>query len=745
MNREMDIATAPRRTSKRWDTGRITRDQLLEWVRTPADHKECGGYLLGKLTGPRRINKNVAHRSAIVVDVDKPDEIFLSQIDVTFPYDSIWHSTYSSTKEDRRYRGIIFTDRDMTPGEYPVAVRQIMDDLGAHQFDTTSAEVARFMYKPSASDPAEYEWLDVPGDPVSVDGLVATAEIPDHVLKTKRDPFSLQGVAGIFNRAYPDLAELVEAYDLPYEHAGADRWLLVGANSVAGMGQVDDGLWYSHHANDPAHGQAQTAFDLVRIHRFGHLDSGATDQTPINKLPSYVEMANVAAEDPRVKSAILDDLDDISDTDLDDPQWKNKLTVNPRTGRTNDDVGNWTLIRRHDNVFRLLSLNEMTKGVEVTGDLPWREKDDPSPTFDQDDRTELQLHIERNYGFKPDRAYMEHLVNATARKQSHHPVKDYLLELVWDGVPRMETCLPGVRPTEYTRMVARKVLTAAVARIMDPGCKWDHMLVLYGEEGLGKTYWLQKLSKGFYNSLGRIGDKDTLVEMQRSWIVIADESQALKSSSFDSQKEFLTRTEDSFRPPYGRESQTFKRHNIFVATTNDKNLLTRQEGNRRFLPVTVTGKVDFAQLTEDYIDQLWAEAVTAYRLGEQLYLNEYEDRLAAESREEFTLEDPKAGMIEEYLSVLVPASWPTKTPDERFWWYRNRSDSIMETGVDPLTQVCAAQVLVEFLGRRPGDWKDDDLRAVSDILNRVPGWEEAPGRVDVPMYGPQKVWVRNSS
>lgn len=755
MTREIDIATAPRRTSKQWKNGRVTRDELLRWVANPADHKECGGYLLGKLTGPRRINKNVAHRSAIVVDVDKPDEIFLTQIDVAFPYDSIWHSTYSSTAEDRRYRGIIFTDRDMTPGEYPAAVKQVMEDLGAHQFDTTSAEVARFMYKPSASDPAEYEWLAIDGDPIAVDGLVQTADIPDHILKTKRDPFSLKGVAGTFNRAYPNLDELVEAYSLPYVHQGADRWLLAGASSVAGMGQVSDGLWYSHHANDPAHGYAQTAFDLVRIHRFGDLDAGATDKTPVNKLPSYVAMAKLAAEDPRVKASVLDDLDDISTPAATpptgpaatppDPNWRNKLSVNPSTGAFNDDVNNWNLIRRHDEVFRLLSLNEMTAGVEVTGDLPWRSKDDPSETFGRNDRTELRAHIERTCGFKPERMHLDDLVNATAARQAHHPIRDYLKSLEWDGVPRIETCLPGVKPTEYTRIVARRVLLAAVARVMDPGCKWDHMLVLYGKEGLGKTYWLQKMSKGFYASLGRIGDKDTLLSMQRSWIMIADEAHALKSTSFDAQKEFLTRTEDTFRRPYDVEAQTVKRHSIFVGTTNDKNLLTQQEGNRRFLPVTVEEQVDFEALTDEYIDQLWAEAVTAYQLGEQWHLTESETRLAAAAREDFTLDDPKVGMVEEYLDTAVPKSWPNKAPDERAFWFRMRGEDTMEPGVDRIDQVSAVQIMVEAFGRKAGEWREEDLRSVTDIMNRMPDWTEAPGKQEVPMYGQQKVWRRNTS
>src|SRR5699024_12437129 len=88
----------------------------------------------------------------------------------------------------------------------------------------------------------------------------------------------------------------------------------------------------------------------------------------------------------------------------------------------------------------------------------------------------------------------------------------------WDGTPRLEEALPGVVPTDYTRLVARKCLVAAVARVFDPGCKWDHTLIIYGEEGLGKTHWISRMSKGYTAPLGDIRSKDTLLSMQRSWI-----------------------------------------------------------------------------------------------------------------------------------------------------------------------------------------------------------------------------------
>lgn len=743
-----DLLTATRRDAKRWTQETVTWGEVIEWLEDPADHKECGGYVFGKFSAPRRRTETLVSRSAIVLDADRAPEGFLSMLELTFGYAAAIHSTYSHLTEGKgsRYRLIIPTDRDLKPEEYRPAARQLMGEIGEEYFDLTSDEAARFMYRPSAADPSLYESLVIDGPPVSADRLLRDNLIPESVRKTKRDPFSLSGVPGAFNRAYLDLSDLVESYDLPYVHEGADRWKLVGASSVAGVGEISDGLWYSHHAGDPAHGHAQTAFDLVRIHRFGHLDADAKPETPINRLPSFAEAVDLVAADPRVRELLVSDFDTVEEEEPEDWTLKLKVVLSGRNaGKTEDNVFNWNLIREKDKVFQSLTYNEMTSGVETREDLPWRSKDNPSPTFNRNDRTELRARIEKLYGFKPDREHLSDLVNAQAARQPHHPIRDYLDGLEWDGRGRMETSLPGVEPTSYTRMVARRVLIAAVARIFQPGCKWDHTLVLYGKEGLGKSFWAHRMARGFSASLGRIGDKDTLLTMQRSWIMMADEGHAVRGASFDAAKEFLTKTDDTFRRPYEAEAQLVKRHSVIWTTTNSKNFLDRAEGNRRFLIVHCEGKVDFSELTDDYIDQVWAEAVAAYKSGEQWHLTEAEDRIAAEARESYTLDDPRVGLVHEYLGSLVPVGWETKSPEERLWWFKSRGDSISERGTEPIDMVCAAQILVEGLGRRLGEWRPEEHRIVVETMDAAEGWDELPDKVEVPMYGIQQVWVRRNT
>jgi hypothetical protein len=753
--KDLDIATAPRQDSKHWHQGTIAWADLLKWVETPASRKACGNYVLGKLRDSVRNKTTIVSRSAITLDVDSPAPGFLEGFSMVFAHAALVHTTYNSAPDEPRYRIIIPTDRDLLPDEYIMAATVLMERFGAGQFDPGSVQPERYMFKPSAQKRQWFEHLVLEGSPISADSLLAdftvdlrNAPAPT-VHKNKRNPFELDGVVGAFNRVYQDWGDLIATYELPYEPAGEDRWHLVGARSEAGMGPIanTEGLVYSHHVHDPAHGRTCSAFDLVRLHRFGDLDAKASPDTPINKLPSHVAMADLAAVDSRVVGELVGgDFSHIgTDDDPDDPDWRLRLTISARTGQVNDTIGNWDLIRDHDPAFRALRYNELALTIEADSDLPWRPLSRGGAAFSSTDYAALALYLEREYRFRPPRFLVDELVRTTAQRHYFNPIREYLESLEWDGVERMETSLPGVRPTRYTRMVARKSLVAAVARVMDPGCKWDHTTVLFGSEGLGKSFWLHRMAKGFSANLGRIGDKDTLLAMQRSWIMISDEGYSLKKADADVQKEFLTRTEDVFRLPYERESVAHPRHCVIWGTTNDEVFLRRQEGNRRFLIVRCEDRVDFEALTEEYTDQVWAEAVDAYRKGELLFLQDDESAVAADEREQFIEEDALSGLVENYLETLVPPTWDAMSPQARSEWLRDRADGVVPLGTEPINQVCSTQIWVEVLGRRVGDHRRTDLLDITAVLKRVPGWTILPGRHRLPGYGPQVIFQRVES
>src|SRR5690606_6910381 len=137
---------------------------------------------------------------------------------------------------------------------------------------------------------------------------------------------------------------------------------------------------------------------------------------------------------------------------------------------------------------------------------------------------------------------------------------------------------------------------------------------------------------------------------------------------------------------------------------------------------------DFDALTDDYIDQLWAEAVHLYRSGERLYLEELESVLAAEEREAFVEEDALSGVVQEYLDTLVPEDWEEMSPDARSLWLQNRADGLVAPGTHRIRRTCSAQVWVEALGRRFGEHKRTDLLEINTVLKGLPGWKALPGR-----------------
>lgn len=784
MPKRYAIVTAPKRDSRHWKQGEVTWDEIKEWMDAPAGRKEAGNYVLGELkhtevlhpdsdvpcSGLHRRKEAVSSRSMLSLDVDSPDADFLDTLDRKLPWQALAHTTWRATPDEPRYRLIVPTDRDMLPDEYAAAAGAVMERLGAHQFDPGSVQPERYMFKPSAPNPDWFVWHEVDGPIAPVEELLAewnpdlsTIPMPKPS-RFKRNPFELAGAVGAFNRAY-DFETLIPVYNLPYEaSSAADRWHLIGAGGAAGLGVVSDGLVYSHHTADPAAGSACSAFDLVRLHRFGHLDDGVDDKVPVNKRPSHQAMLDLAATDPRVVAEMVgvdfaQQMSTVAATASTSPAsqtsappnsaqssgapaWRTQLQMNPRTGKFIDNIANWDLIRKHDEAFTVLRYNELSLAVETTGDLPWRDLVEGKEAFTTVDRAALAHYLERTYGVRVARTFLDELIETDAHQRSFNPVVDYLNSLTWDGEFRVEECLPGVRHTPYTRMVSRKAMVAAVARALKPGIKWDHVPVLYGSEGLGKTYWLERMFKGYTATMGDLNSKDTLITMQRAWAMLADEGHSLRKSDSDVRKEFITRSEDVFRMPYDRESQVHRRHCVIWGTTNDEVFLRAEEGNRRFLIVRCEERVDFDKLTDEYVDQVWAEAVHLYHAGELLFLEDAEALSAASEREAFTEESALVGVLSEHLDTLVPEGFEMERAEARRQFFSDHSMGLA-TGTEMQMRTCSAQLWVEALGRRFGEHRRVDLLEITAALKEMPGWRRIPGRHRVTGYGLQVVFERH--
>lgn len=259
----------------------------------------------------------------------------------------------------------------------------------------------------------------------------------------------------------------------------------------------------------------------------------------------------------------------------------------------------------------------------------------------------LKDYITTHFNFEPTLATCWEAQNAVARNNWIHPLQDWLKALEWDGVSRLDSWLKiGMGATgidEYNAVVGRKTLVAACKRAFEPGCKFDYVLVLEGNQGKGKSTALSMLAskKWFTDNLGNIQDKDVVDQMIGKWIVELGELAAVKKIDADPLKAFLSRETDRVRMPYGRRSQDFPRSSIFIGSTNLSEYLHDETGNRRFWPVSIT-QANFKWIKKNR-EQLFAEAMFLYELGETLYLEPEIEALATKvQNKRFTTDELEA-------------------------------------------------------------------------------------------------------
>ena len=695
----------------------LSLDAVLNMLQNPGSIKAERSYIPGTLKNHRRATSNVESRSMLTLDLDGALDGGKEALEEYLkPSVYLWHTTFSHTPEDPHYRYLIPLATEVSAEDYRRIIDHIIVENHEASIDPSSAKPAQIMFTPAAKHPEHYqfgahlvgEYIFMRGGDYDVTPHQAEVALLDpkvflsderageYIVPLARsagqkgDPESAPGIIGEFNKAFPDFGELIDTFDLPYAPEGEGLWRYKGTTSAAGVSEVEGrpGLWWSWHSTDPASGYAQNAFDMVRIHKFGHLDEGLKGSRPANRMPSFKAAKEYVSQNETFISrsqknafaAIADNLEGmLSDTDLEtapetvktlprqsavaaqkpaEPStaWVKEL-VTDKDGAVKDTIGNLDILSENDPVLRRLAWCERGNYESYVPVSEARNDDAKPQPLTTHGVYDLMSHLERVYGLRLSKTRMEQVIGSCMQKHRFDPVQDYLTSLEWDGVSRLETCLPGAEDNEYNRLVARKALVGAVARAMDPGCKADLSLILYGTAGIGKTWWIEQMSRGFSAPLGNIEHKDTLIIASQSWIVVSDEGHAMNKADFNRLKEFMTQAHDVYRAPYERSAVTTPRRWVVWGSTNDPYILRQREGNRRFLIVDCKEKADFTKYTDEYVAQVWAEAVHLWRLGETPFLTEAEELLADLMRENHTQADMLSGSIEEFIEQPVPAGW----------------------------------------------------------------------------------------
>jgi len=770
-NREMQWSQLVDKLSQTTRT-RETLDEFDKMIKSQQDElKDVGGFVGGTLKGGRRNSTNTAWRHIITLDADFADPDFTTLVDLLLGNCAYAiYSTHKHRPAKPRLRLVIVLSRPVTPDEYQAISRRIAADIGIDLFDDTTYQPHRLMYWPSTSSDADFlfeyhdgpwldpdkilaryeDWRDQSFWPESSRAHKARKQLADR----QGDPHAKNGVVGAFCRTY-SIAEAIEAFlsDVYEPCAMEGRYTYTNGTAAAGLVLYEDKFAYSHHGTDPISGKLVNSFDLVRLHKFGHQDEEAKPDTPTVKLPSYKAMLDFALADPAVKTTIGEErLAEAGEDFADSGNWLEKLKAN-RKGEYLSTPSNVILIMSHDpNLAGRVCMDDFAHRQLVTDDLPWRKRERGHFWTDEDDSS-LRNYLSKTYDIAGKGVIID-AMNEVLVKNSFHPIREYLNGLAWDGVKRLDTLLIdylGAEDTQYVRAVTRKMLVAAVARVMVPGIKFDNVLVIVGPQGIGKSYIIKKLGKSWYSdSVTTVQGKEAMEQIQGFWLLELAELSATKKAEAEAVKHFISKQEDAYRVAYGRQVSRFPRQCIFFGTTNDATFLRDKTGNRRFWPVEAgtqeRTKNLWNDMTESEVDQIWAEAAAAWQGGEELYLGAGLEQEALGVQERHTEESPMAGIIREYLDRLLPENWDQLDLGARRTFLHNRDFGEASVGTVPRQRVCVMEVWAELL---EGDLKRlGKLQAmeINDILRSARGWKpykDGQGKLRFgELYGLQRAYMR---
>ena len=773
----MKIAYGNSRMEKRWKNNEISWDDFCRRVSTTQTTtetveeyrkmtkpqqdavKDVGGFVGGHLRGGRRKTGTVLCRSMLTLDMDHGTPDILDELSLLNSHELCVYSTHKHTPEAPRLRLIFPLKRDVSEEEYPALARKVAQEIGMDLFDDTTYQPHRLMYWPSTSrngedvyqvmdgdilDPDDYlglydDWRDVSTWPVSS----RESEAVKKAAKQQADPLTKTGAVGAFCRTYP-IREAIEKFlpDVYAPSAMEGRYDYIPADSSAGVIIIDEKFAYSFHATDPACGQLLNAFDAVRVHKF-------PDDDPKK---SYNAMAEFAAADEKVKLRIFEEKRQAAAEDFDeaDPDaWKKQLQYEKKSMELKNNLHNLMLILENDENLKGIVFNQLADGMEIRGKVPWPH---PAKFWRDADDAQLICYVDAAYGTFSARNY-DIAVTKAVDDRSYHPIREFFDTLPdWDGVERVDTLLIdylGAEDTPYVRAVTRKELCAAYCRVYHPGIKFDSMIVLNGDQGIGKSTLIAKLGGEWYSdslNLSDMNDKTAAEKLQGYWIMEIGELAGMRKADLDKVKAFISRQDDKYRASFGRRVTPHPRQCVFFGTTNSQNGYLRDiTGNRRYWNVKVPGNGKYKpwDMDEDTVKQVWAEVMVYAKAGEKLYLSPELEDYAKEEQRAAMERDDREGLVQEYLDMLLPDHWDSMDVYKRRDYVRDADDPMRPDGSVRRIEVSNMEIWCECFGKAKEDMKPSDSYAISAIMERIAGWSKTGKAKILPIYGRQRIYKRD--
>ncbi|MDE5862004.1 MAG: toprim domain-containing protein, partial [Ruminococcus sp.] len=313
--------------------------------------------------------------------------------------------------------------------------------------------------------------------------------------------------------------------------------------------------------------------------------------------------------------------------------WRGSLIRNQSDNAVKNNMENLEIIFLNDPKYSgKIEFNELTQ-MRTFDRQDWRDVTE----------NRIKLHLEKEYSLITSINSINQVCSIIADDHSYHPIREYLEAVQWDGIPRLKSVFSdflGATDNIYTQSVAVITFVGAVARIFEPGVKFDTCTVLVGKQGTGKSKFIGKIAvnpEWFTDGVTTFDGKDFYESIQGKWIIELGEGTAFQKSIKERSKQAIASQHDFYRKPYGRNPEQRPRQCVFLGTTNNYDFLKDETGDRRYYPIDVniskaTTNID-KDLTPEYIALLWAEAVHLYRNGQGIYIQDRQVLALAEQEQ----------------------------------------------------------------------------------------------------------------
>lgn len=804
-DRKITLSVGSSRKSISWQRQEMNYSDFVEKFRTPIRSvetfdgylklpkaqqdtlKDVGGFVGGALKGPRRKADSVLFRDLVTLDFDNissgmTEEVIRRVMVLGCSY--LIYSTRKHASYKPRLRVVFPTDRAMSADEYEPIARKMADMIGIEMADPTTFEPSRLMYWPSCSSDSEYifKYEDKPF--LSADGILATyaewtdiaswPQVPGQEVKHRqlitrqKDPTTKPGLIGAFCRVY-DIYKAMATY-LPKAYddtADPNRFTYAGGSTTGGAIVYEDGKFlYSHHATDPCSGQLVNAWDLVRLHKFSHLDDEAKADTPTPSLPSSKAMRELAGEDPAITALVARERQEEASgyfeglygegesegETAEDSEWLRMLKPARNGEGFEKSIANIVTILSHEpGLGGRLYIDAFANRGMVDLPLPW-DKGEGSRMWSDTDDAQLTLWLEKKYDIT-GREKIENAIKIVGYNNRRNKVLEFMRSCQWDGKERIKTLLRdylGCEENVYTEEIMKKALVAAIARaVSDVGVKYDYMIVFKGPQGIGKSTFLSKLGGEWFNdSLYSFEGKEAAELIQGTLIVEVGELSALTKSETEVVKQFLSKTHDIYREAYGKRTNKYPRRCVFFGSTNSEEFLKDVTGNRRFWPVSChdlpVRKVIWKDFTEEEIRQVWGEAYFYYQIGENLCLSEEAEEIARAMQETFREVDPKEGEIRAFLEKKIPKNWYDMSLSNQRAFLNGSFQGVEEEDLISRDKVCLAEIWQLCFGGDMKYLRRRDSNELANIMTAMPGWKRNRSRRRYGAFGTQRGYERSN-